>query len=143
MVEIVVDNTVDVSKALTLRLRNGLSYQNIANQFGVTKQSVHNALKPFIKLLRHPEHRETYKANKADLLEGVEMLLVSDLADPGKRQKASLNNTAFAADKVHSMVRLERDQSTQNVLSYHEHHLSTTELDDRLKELRGLLGDEG
>ena len=139
-----VDNLVDLSKALTLRLHNGLSYQYIANHFNVSKQAIHQALKPFMQMLAYPEQRLAYKANKADLLEGVEMMLVSDLVDSGRREKASLNNTAYATDKIHSMVRLARDQSTSNVMSYHEHHMSTSEIEAKLTELKSLrMGKNG
>lgn len=108
-------NEIDVAKALTLRLTRGLTYQEIGDKFGVSKQAAHQALSKFTKLIDNPQLVKSYKNNKADMLEALELELVIDLADKDKRDKASLNNIAYAVKNINEMIRLERGQSTQNV----------------------------
>ena len=112
-------NLMDYSKALKLRLLNGLSYNEIAKACGVHKSTVVNGLKPFLSLLRNPQAREAYKANKSDLLTAAEMHIVGKIANPQAIKKASINNLAYAANTLYNMNRLEQDLSTNNVSVMH------------------------
>lgn len=109
--------SLDVGRALKLRLKHALSYGKIAKELGVSKTAVHKALKEYEDLIKDPESIQTYRDNRALILDAVEMRLVGDLVNDGKREKASLNNTAYAAQVVNNIGRLERGQSTQNVHS--------------------------
>lgn len=106
---------IDVAKALEMRLKQGRSYQEIADHFGVAKQSAHAALKRFSALILQAGELQAFRSSKADVLESVEAQLLIDLADPARRQKASLNNTAYALGQVSTLTRLEKGQSTSNV----------------------------
>ena len=106
---------VDVNRALKLRLVNKLSYQEIANQFNVSRQCIHQSLGKLTRLLQRTDVLDAYRSEKANLLEAVEWVLVSNLVDREKVKKASLNNVAFAAEKVNTMIRLERGESTSNI----------------------------
>ena len=92
-----------------------MTYQQIADQLECAKSSVHEALAPFVKILETPEAVAAYRNEKASIIDALEMLLLLDMADIEKRKKASINNLAFAADKLHQMGRLERNLSTANV----------------------------
>ncbi len=106
---------IDVTKALEMRLKRGMTYTEIADYFGVAKQSAHRALKRFSKLIMERGELEAFRTSKADVLEGVEAQLLIDLADPVRREKASLNNVAYALGQVSTLTRLEKGQSTSNV----------------------------
>lgn len=106
---------MDLTKALELRLKKGLTYTEIGEYFGVCRQTVHARLKKFSNMIMEAGQLEAYRTNKADVLESVEAQLLSDLSDTGRREKASLNNVAYALGQVSSMTRLEKGQSTSNV----------------------------
>ncbi len=108
-------NSIDVIKALTLRVKNHLSYTEIANRMGVPRATVHHRLSRLFKLIDDPTLTDAYRANKAPILEAVEMKLAAEMLDDDKLQKASLNNIAYSLSQVGNMVRLERNQSTGNI----------------------------
>lgn len=106
---------VDIPKALTLRVQNNLTYREIASVLGVKKSSVHAALKKYGDLINSPDQVSAFERNRSKLLSGAEMMLLTDMADKDKRQKASLNNVAFAWDKIQLAKRLEDNKSTENI----------------------------
>ncbi len=107
---------VDVAKALKLRLKNGMTINEIADHFGVTKQAISQALKSFRGLLNSDASSvEAFDSCKPQLLSAVEQKMLQALLDPDKLQKASLNNVAYAFTQIHSANRLERNLSTDNV----------------------------
>ena len=124
-----IEPKIDVAKALVLRLTRGLTLQEIADKFGVTKQAVHGALARFDNLLKNNDIRPTYQANKASVLENIQVEILSNMVDPARLEKASVNNLAYAAGQLDNMIRLERGQSTANIQTY-----DATQ--DRLDKLR-------
>ena len=106
---------VDLSEALTLRLVNKLTYQQIADRYNVSKQAIQQRLSTFIATIDDPELNRAYKDNIVNILQAGERVLFTDLLDPAKRASASLNNTAYAYDKVAMHRRLEQGLSTANV----------------------------
>ena len=133
--DIVERNTIDVSKALTLRLKNGLSYQEIANQFNVTKQAVWARLKPFERFVGDPDSLKAYDSNRAKILNSAELRMVSELLDEDKLKSASVNNLAYAAKNLFDMRRLDQGESTANV-SYYVLSQKIEELDQEEARLR-------
>ena len=109
------DRKLDVGRALTMRLVKLRTYQEIADDCGVCKTTVINALKPFEAMIACPEEVVAYRANRAQILDSIEMKIVGAMASPNVLKKASLNNLAYAAQNVNNMSRLERGQSTANV----------------------------
>lgn len=106
---------VDVLQALRLRVQNHLSYQEIADRLGCTKGAVWQTLSAFKNLVENPEAVGGYVDARAKLLTAVEFELLKDVLDAEKRQKASLNNTAYAFSQVFNARRLTEGQSTENV----------------------------
>ena len=131
---------VDVAKALQLRHSNGLTDTQIAKHFDCTKQAVHKALKRFNNILLPATELQAYQEKKAGILESVEATLVCDLIDPERRQKASLNNTAYALSQVANMTRLEKGLSTSNV-AYVDMASSLEEIQQQRKQLEEALDD--
>jgi predicted DNA-binding protein YlxM (UPF0122 family) len=131
---------IDVSKALELRLKKGLSYTDIAEFFGVSRTSVHMALKRFNELLIAPAELTAYQAHKGAILESVEAKLLNDLVDKEKRAKASLNNTAYSLNVVSNLTRLEKGLSTSNV-AYLDMKQSLEEIQAQRRQLQEALGE--
>lgn len=108
-------NSVDLSQALTLRIKHKLPYGAIAAQMGVTKQAIHQRLKRFLPLLTDTASTDEYECYKGQLLSSVELALVEQLVDKDKIKEASLNNVAYAFQQVSNAGRLARGESTENI----------------------------
>jgi hypothetical protein len=130
--------SLDVGKALKLRLASPfLSYEDIGKMCGgVSKQAVCKALKPFLNIIDNPEAREAYRANKSEVLESVQLKLVSEMVDPEKVEKASINNLAYAAGQLDNMIRLDRGESTANIATYSMMARETGAIEAELEELQ-------
>ena len=107
--------SLDIPQALKLRVLKNLSYADIARHLNSKKSTVYNALRRFEAMLGDPAHLQAYRQNKASVLEGIQLEIVTKLVDPEKVEKASVNNLAYAAGTLDNMIRLERGESTQNV----------------------------
>jgi len=100
---------IDVGVALKLRMRNQFTYSEIAayvkatTGVRVSKQAVHDRLKPFIAMIEDPTAIQAYQDNKANLLSGVELKLLTELLDTDKIKGASLNNVAYAVQQINNM----------------------------------------
>jgi hypothetical protein len=101
---------IDVHKAFDLRLR-GLTYEEIAKQFGCCKQSVQEALAPF----QVPDGGtvDLFKDRRADILAATQVRLLQGLTDE-KIKQAKLGELSIAFGTLFDKERLERGQSTQN-----------------------------
>ena len=106
---------VDLAKALKLRFKKGWTFQMIADHFQVKKQTIHNLLYKYSKMLATPAELEGYDNSRADILNGVEWKLIEKLLDTDKLKKASLNNVAYAFQAITTARRLESGKSTANV----------------------------
>jgi len=103
---------IDVSKALKLRIKNHLTYEEIAAHFGCSRQAIYEKLKTFVKYVENPEAIQAFEDNKAEILSSVEQVMISKILDEDKLQKASLNNVAYAFTQIHTANRLQRGQAT-------------------------------
>lgn len=99
----------------------------IARHFNCTRQSVNIALKPFRKLFENPESVIVYRDNKGEVLEAIEMVLAMNLTNKQKLKKASLNNMAYAFDKVHNACLIEAGKPTQKI----EHSCDFSKMDTK------------
>jgi len=108
------DGILDSLQLIKMIEVQGRTYSDIADQYGVTKQAIHLKYQS-IKSLLDPNKIETYEKQKPFVLSAIEAELLNDLLDHDKRSKASLNNTAYAFDKIHTANRLERGKSTSNL----------------------------
>ena len=115
MIKINQKSKIDIKKALELKVKKGLTYKEIGIYFECSPQAVQQALKKFTALILEPGEIAAYREQKGNILESVEAQLLNDLVDTGKREKASLNNTAYALNTVANMTRLENNLSTSNI----------------------------
>ena len=110
-----ISSRINIAEALKLRLVNHLSYQEIADRYGVAKSAVFQALKRFLSILAEPDELEAYKNHKVDLLSSAEMKLLERLVNVEVMEKASLNNVAYAFKQLFDSGRLEQGKSTGNI----------------------------
>jgi len=134
------NSKIDINKALELRMKKGLSYNEIAQFFHCSKQAVEQALKRFSALLLKPGEVAAYREKKGEILESVEARLLHELVDKGRVEKASLNNVAYTLGVVGNMTRLEKGQSTSNV-AYKDLTSSLDELNQERKQLQEALNE--
>lgn len=107
----------DIRRALQLRMR-GYSLEALAAHFGVPRSTLHERLRGIFEIF-DPDRVQAYEQNRVALLSAIELETLGLLADPDKRDKASLNNAAFTFTQVFNARRLEGGQSTAN-LALHE-----------------------
>jgi predicted DNA-binding protein YlxM (UPF0122 family) len=127
---------VDLSTAIRLRLVNGLKYTEIADIFGVTKQAVHHKLRPFIKALRNPGQVGAYQNSRADLFDAAGVKALMAVFDDDKIKKAPLGEVSTAVERFYKLMRLETDQSTENIAQTVKEVIS----DESLAKLDRIIG---
>jgi len=104
-----------LSEAIKLRIENRLTFKEIADRYGVSKQAVHSKLRKFIRILGEPDINNAYKEQRKQILSATERVLIESMLDPTKLKNASLNNIAYSFQQIHTARRLEEGHSTQNI----------------------------
>lgn len=105
---------IDIYQALK-QYEDGVTYQELAKAYGCSAQNVHQRLSPYIK--RRKEVQQ-FKENRADLLADIQEKILSSIDDK-LIKKAQLLQRVDAAGKLYDKERLERGQSTENIVSIH------------------------
>ncbi|HDZ25490.1 hypothetical protein LCGC14_0642940 [marine sediment metagenome] len=113
----------------------GLNQTQIAKQYDLTKQAISLIINK-VKNSGDSKNRlvSTWEKEYTILSRGKALQMVKQI-EPANHPKSKL---ALDASILVDKARLIDGESTQNVLSYHEHHLSTNELDSRILELKAL-----
>jgi predicted DNA-binding protein YlxM (UPF0122 family) len=106
---------VNLLEALQLRYINKLTYQQIADKYGVTKQAIEQRLSAFKDKFGDSEEINLYTSNRGSLLTLAEKDLLTNMLDPSKLSKATINNLAYAFQQVFNARRLEQGKSTANL----------------------------
>jgi predicted DNA-binding protein YlxM (UPF0122 family) len=106
---------IDKSELLKLYFINGLSKAEIARHFDCAPSSVTKALRPFEKILASKEDRGFFEDKKTEILSSLELKMLSEIANPEKLKKASVNNLAYAFRQIFDAERLEAHKSTSNI----------------------------
>ena len=119
-------NRFPLEEAFKLRYKNGLTFQEIADRFGVTKSAVYQRLDKFIQLLPNAENVETYRQNKATMLDGLEYKVYNEMLNPEKLKDASFNNLAYGFQNISTQNRLEKGLMTEKI----DITVSATKIDD-------------
>jgi len=65
-------------------------------------------------MLGDAEISKAYDENRAQVMTNIERVLAVEMLDKEKLKKATTGNIAYAIDKIHNVIRLERNQSTGN-----------------------------
>ena len=106
---------VDVGEALKMYLADGMSYRQIGEHFGVTKQTVHHYLKPIIDLTEPQADYAAYRNNRALLFDGAVLKMLKELLTGGKIRKANMGELSNSIERMYKLMRLENNQSTENI----------------------------
>ena len=106
---------VDVMEAYRLRVSAGLTYQQIGDLQGVSKQAVSQALYRFRDSLPSTDEIAKYEHAKSSLMSVVEERLLASCGDEEAISKSSLLDRSRAFKALHTSLRLEKELSTQNV----------------------------
>lgn len=106
---------IDLSEALILRYRKGLTFQQIADHFGVSKPAVFQRLRKFKNLLLDPDKLRAFQERQKALLTGAKLKLLQELTKPEKLKKASLNNLLYAFNRIDNAHRLQAGRATSHV----------------------------
>lgn len=106
---------VNLLEALQLRYVNKLTYQQIADKYGVSKQAIEQRLSAFREKFGDSEELQLYNTNRPSLLTLAEKDLLTKMLDPSKLEKATINNLAYAFQQVFNARRLEEGKSTANL----------------------------
>jgi predicted DNA-binding protein YlxM (UPF0122 family) len=102
---------IDLSKAIQLRVENGLSYQEIADYFNVNRASVHAALKKVG--LTGERDTKVFIERRADILAATQQRVLEHLTEE-RLKKASVSELNMLFGTLYDKERLERGKSTQN-----------------------------
>ncbi len=129
----------DLGKALTLRLANKNSYQEIADLMNCPKATVYYRLSKFDKLIADPHAIHGYDVNRANLLTSIEMEVALKILDGDSLQKSTANQLGYLLKIVNEARRLEKGESTANI-SYHN---LTQDIGELEKELAAIEAERG
>lgn len=127
---------LDYRAAVKLALQ-GLTDAQIGRALNTNRKTIHGALRDFRKILKDPSQIHAFNDNYVNVLNTVLMDMVPQLTDPEKLKAASLNNVAYAFDKVNNAVRLATGQSTSN-FSHVVHDERASELSKLQDEIRDI-----
>jgi len=105
---------IDLSLALRLRIRDGLSHAEIAERFGCTREAVTQAFKRFTCLTDDPAQLEAYRQHKQGVFEASEQVLVERILRDTQYGEPSVGELARALDVVSKHLRLLQGQSTDH-----------------------------
>ena len=128
-------DSIDAGLLVRLRYVNKLSYEQIGTLVGSSRQNVQQRIRALIGDLPNNEEIQAVNDSFIPILKGIRSILSKNLVDSGKLKEASLNNVAYAFDKVNNAVRLEEGKSTQNV-AYADMSREMKELDRDIRELQ-------
>jgi hypothetical protein len=98
-----------------LRIKDGLTFQAIADHFGVSESGVRQAMQRFLYICDSPEQLNAYREQKLTVFETLERVLIERLLSDVSQGKGSVGDLAKSIDVLSKHVRLLAGQSTQNI----------------------------
>ena len=126
--------SIDVRKALTLRLINHLPYDAIGKQLGASGAGVYKALQPFIDALSDAPAIKAFEENEPALISAAKMKMFTFIVNDAVLKKASLNNLAYAYSQIDTVKRLEEGKATAHI-AYADFGKTIDQLDVEQEEL--------
>jgi hypothetical protein len=116
-------------KAVIAMSKGGMTQSEIAEEKRCTRQNIAAIL---IRYGLDKEQADEYEKYQVDIVKGKLGQVILNI-DSARLKKASVNNLAYAADKLHSLYRLEQGLSTANIASNVRVKNMPTEEQDALK----------
>lgn len=104
---------LDLSACLKDRYHHRMTFQQIADKYGVAKQSVHEKLRAFTEQLGDPEELRAFQDIEADIQSAVKRRISSKLLTVDL-DKASARDLAVTYGVIYDKNRLQTGQSTSN-----------------------------
>jgi len=129
---------LDISQVIKLRDINGLSFAEIGKTLDYSEPYIYRTYEKFKGLIQDTDTIKIFEDNRIKFLSSIEMNMLQDLTSETKREKASLNNVAYAFNQIHTARRLEQGLSTGNVAISIE-----TVYQDAEKEAKALRKEHG
>ena len=102
---------LDLSRAIQLRTENNLTYQEIADLLGVSKQCVFQGLKRVG--ITGERDTKSFIERRADILAATQQRVLEHITDE-RLKKASVSELNMLFGTLYDKERLERGKSTQN-----------------------------
>ena len=102
-----IQRRVDKEKALAM-VKGGLTQTAVAEYYGVTRDAISKLIK---RTEANKDIIDKYRENKAQIMEGIQVELLSAVSEAPIKEKQSL---IVGAGILEDKIRLERGQSTVN-----------------------------
>ena len=131
-----IDDVIPISKIIELRKR-GLTYKEIGNILGCTRQNIELRLRPFKAEI---EALPSFKEQKADVLAVFQQKILNSLT-PGDIKSMPVGSRLTGFGILYDKERLERGQSTENV-AYADMESDQAAIKAEMAQLRKELGEE-
>ena len=131
-----IDDVIPISKIIELRKR-GLTYKEIGNILGCTRQNIELRLRPFKAEI---EALPSFKEQKADVLAVFQQKILNSLT-PGDIKSMPVGSRLTGFGILYDKERLERGQSTENI-SYADMEADRAAIKAEMAQLRKELGEE-
>jgi hypothetical protein len=113
-----------LARVLKLRFVDNLNYPDISKLTGLGVQVIRTMIDPFKVIMENPEQIRQFKKFEPHILDGVRMLMVQgmvdQLTDEKRRKKMDLSRLTYGFGILYDKQRLERGESTANVMSLSE-----------------------
>lgn len=104
---------VNVKRALAWKMK-GMSYQQIADDQGVDKSTVHANIAHILKELTNPDTVEFYRKEQAQIIDGIAAKTVAHITNE-KLENASFRDLCVGMGILIDKSRLVQGQATQNL----------------------------
>ena len=101
---------IDIEKALSLRIDNGLSYNDIAKYFDVSRQMIRYYLKD---LVPETSNVKAFKKYRGDILDSKQESLLKALTEDDIKEASAYQKVGMFGI-LYDKSRLEHDKSTRN-----------------------------
>ena len=126
---------LDLAEVIKLKDVNNLSYNQIGKQLGYSGPYIHKAYNKFKDLVQDTDTSNNFSDNRVRILSSIEMNMLQDMVNVDKREKASLNNVAYAFNQIHTARRLEEGKGTAGGVTVNI-EIAYQEATDRSRNIR-------
>lgn len=131
-------NRIDLAKALDMRFRKRMTYNEIGRVMGVSKQAVHERLARYTKLIGDPEDIQAHDDHVDRILTGAMSKIINAVVDEKKIERCSTYQLAASYGILFDKQRLVRGQSTAIV----DHVDLTADEREQMRRLEAMMIDQ-
>lgn len=128
----------NVSDAIKLRIKHNYSFQMLADHYKLKRTTIYQRLRSFSNILDNPENLISYNDIRKDLLTSAEIVLLQKIVNKQTLKGASLNNAAYAFDKINHARLLEEGKPTE----INDNRSLTLQLEAMVSDMEKVLGNK-